>query len=191
MSRVPRILAFAGSTREGSFNKQIVKIAAEGSREAGGDVTCIDLRDYPLPLFDEDMEKVNGKPENARILKQLMIDHQGFLIASPEYNSSITAVLKNMIDWISRRDPQDTVHKAAFNGKVVALMSASPAATGGMRGLVHLRAILGNIGCLLLSEQVTLPQAADALRGDLDESLRARFTDLGRELVDKVRELHL
>ncbi len=140
MSHAARILAFAGSTREGSFNKSLVRIAAEGARQAGADVTTIDLKDFPLPLFDQDLEVESGKPEAAKKLKTLMIEHDGFLIAAPEYNSSITAVLKNAIDWVSRPDEgEDAMALKAFRGKVVTLMSASPGGLGGLRGLVHFR----------------------------------------------------
>lgn len=94
MAYTPKILAFAGSTRTDSYNKKLVKIAATGARAAGAEVTYIDLRDLPLPLFDEDLEAQEGLPANARTLKDLFISHQGLLIASPEYNSSLTAVLK-------------------------------------------------------------------------------------------------
>jgi chromate reductase, NAD(P)H dehydrogenase (quinone) len=100
-----RILAFAGSLRRESFNKKLVPIAAKGARDAGAEVTLISLEDFPLPLFDQDLEARQGMPENGMKLKQLFIDHDGLLIASPEYNSSITAVLKNAIDWVSRPAP--------------------------------------------------------------------------------------
>ena len=98
----PRILAFAGSLRRESFNKKLVPIAAKAARDAGAEVTLIDLKDFPLPLFDQDLEAGQGMPENGTKLKQLFIDHDGLLVASPEYNSSVTAVLKNVIDWVSR-----------------------------------------------------------------------------------------
>ncbi len=102
---MPRILAFASSTRRESFNKKLVTIAAQGAREAGAEVTLIDLKDFPLPLFDQDLEAEQGMPENGKHLKKLFIDHDGLLIASPEYNSSLPAVLKNVIDWVSRPAP--------------------------------------------------------------------------------------
>jgi chromate reductase len=154
MSTVPRILAFAGSTRTESFNKHLVKIAAAGARVAGAEVTLIDLRDYPLPVYDGDLEARDGLPANARKLKDLFLAHQGLLISAPEYNSSITAVLKNAIDWVSRPVPGEAALNC-FDGKVAALMSASPGALGGLRGLVHVRAILHN-------EQVAVPNAAEA-----------------------------
>jgi NAD(P)H-dependent FMN reductase len=187
-----RILAFAGSTREASVNKKLVRIAAEKAREAGGDVTCIDLRDFPMPLYDGDLEAAQGPPENATTLYELMKAHQGLLLACPEYNSSITGVLKNTIDWVSRpRDGEPPL--AAFTGKVAALLSASPGALGGLRGLVHVRAILGNIGVVVLPTQVAVSRAFDAFDDDdllKDERLRERVARLAAELVDTTRKLN-
>jgi NAD(P)H-dependent FMN reductase len=165
MASIPKILAFAGSTRIDSYNKKLVKIAAAGAKVAGAEVTYIDLRDLPLPLFDEDLEAQEGLPANARTFKDLLISHQGLLIASPEYNSSLTAVLKNAIDWASRPAPNEAP-LAAFAGKVASIMSASPGALGGLRGLVHLRSILGNIKVLVLPDQIALPKAYEAFNAD-------------------------
>lgn len=165
MAHTPKILAFAGSTRTESYHKKLVKIAANGAKAAGAEVTYIDLRDLPLPLFDEDLEAEAGFPANARKLKDLLISHQGLLIASPEYNSSLTAVLKNAIDWASRPSPNEPP-LAAFAGKVAAIMSTSPGALGGLRGLVHLRAILGNIKVLVLPDQVAVPKAHEVFNSD-------------------------
>lgn len=165
MASTPKILAFAGSTRIDSYNKKLVKVAAAGAKAAGAEVTYIDLRDLPLPLFDEDLEAQEGLPANARTLKDLLISHQGLLIASPEYNSSLTAVLKNAIDWASRPAPNEAP-LAAFAGKVATIMSASPGALGGLRGLVHLRSILGNIKVLVLPDQIALPKAYEAFNAD-------------------------
>ncbi len=158
----PTILAFAGSTRAGSFNKKLIRVAAAAAREAGAEVTLIDLRDLPLPLFDGDLEDAGGLPENAIKLKALLRAHDGFLISSPEYNSSITGVLKNAIDWASRAETDDEPSLVAFRGKAAALLSASPGALGGLRGLVHLRAILGNIGVIVLPDQLALGSAHEA-----------------------------
>ncbi|MFN6453910.1 MAG: NADPH-dependent FMN reductase [Nostoc sp. EfeVER01] len=165
MASPPKILAFAGSTRIDSYNKKLVKIAAAGAKAAGAEVTYIDLRDLPLPLYDEDLEAQKGLPANARTFKDLMISHQGLLIASPEYNSSLTAVLKNAIDWASRPAPNEAP-LAAFAGKVASIMSASPGALGGLRGLVHLRSILGNIKVLVLPDQVAVSKAYEAFNAD-------------------------
>src|ERR1035437_1107676 len=130
-----KILAFAGSLRMGSFNKKLVKIAAEGARKAGAEVTLIDLKDFPLPIFDEDLERSAGLPADGRKLKDLFLAHDALLISAPEYNSSISAVLKNTIDWVSRPVPGEAP-LGCFDGKVAGLMSASPGALGGLRGLV-------------------------------------------------------
>lgn len=192
MSDTLRILAFAGSTRRESFNKSLVRIAATGASEAGANATCIDLSDYRLPVFDQDEEAVSGKPDHAKTLTQLMSDHDAFLIAAPEYNGSITGVLKNTIDWVSRPDEDDAPSLAAFRGKVVTLMSASPGALGGLRGLVHLRSILGNLGCIVLPDQVAVPKAHDAFSSDgtlMDSRQHQRILKLGRTLVDVASRL--
>ncbi len=172
----PKILAFAGSTRSASYNKQLVRAAADAARAAGAEVTVIDLRDFPLPLFDEDLESELGLPDNAKKLKALLRDSDGLLIASPEYNSSLTAVLKNSIDWASRAETDEEPPLLAFRGKVAALLSASPGALGGLRGLVHLRAILGNLGVLVAPDQVAVSKAYEAFdaAGQLKEDRVAR-----------------
>ena len=165
MTTAPKILAFAGSTREESFNKRLVTIAASGARAAGAQVTELDLRDLPLPLFDQDLETREGLPPNARKLQELLKAHDGLLIASPEYNSSISGVLKNAIDWASRAAPGE-MPLAGFVDKVAVIMSASPGGLGGLRGLVHLRMILGNIHVLVLPEQMAIARAQDAFQPD-------------------------
>ncbi len=191
MSSNPTILAFAGSTRQDSFHKKLVQIAAQGASHAGADVTYLDLRDLPLPLFDEDLEAREGIPLNAKKLKELMIAHQGFLIASPEYNSSISAVLKNAIDWASRPQPGEAP-LACFKGKVAVLMSASPGALGGLRGLVHIRSILGNLSMIVLPEQRAIGNAYDAFtpEGNLqDAAQQSAVEQLGARLAEVVGKL--
>src|SRR3954463_7815955 len=112
----PRILAFAGSTRRDSFNKRLVPIATKGARDAGAEVTLIDLKDFPLPLFDQDFEAEQGMPEDGARLKKLFTDHDGLLLASPEYNGPVTGVLKNAFDWVSRTAPGEPP-LVAFRGK--------------------------------------------------------------------------
>jgi len=188
---MPRILAFAGSTRRESFNKKLVAIAAQGAREAGTEVTLIDLKDFPLPLFDQDLEAEQGMPENGKKLKKLFIDHDGLLIASPEYNSSFPAVLKNAIDWVSRPAPGEP-SLVAFRGKVATLMSASPGALGGLRGLVHVRSILGNLGVIVLPDQIAVAQAHEAFNPDgtlKDPKRQARIEGLGRTLAEFLAKL--
>jgi chromate reductase, NAD(P)H dehydrogenase (quinone) len=186
-----RILAFAGSTRKASFNKLLVAAAVKSAKAAGAKVTLIDLKDFPLPLFDEDYETEYGMPENAARLKKLFIEHNALLIASPEYNSSISAVLKNAIDWISRRAKGEPM-KAAFLGKTAAIMAASPGGLGGIRGLVHLRSILQNVGVLVMPDQIMLPEAHTAFNDDgtlNNERKQASIDALTEELVETVRKL--
>jgi len=192
MTETPRILAFAGSLRTGSFNKKLISIAAQAARDAGALVTMIDLLDYPLPILNQDDEDAHGLPENAKKLKELFVSHHGFLISSPEYNSSITGVLKNVIDWASRAETDDEPSLIAYTGKTCALISASPGALGGLRALVHVRAILGNIGVFVLPGQVSIPKAHEAFNEDgslkdahKTESVRA----LARQLVETTRKL--
>ena len=168
MAYTPQILAFAGSTRGDSFNKKLVRQALEGAKASGAEVTYFDLSVYSLPLYDEDLEAKTGIPEAAKRIRGLMKDHDGFLIAAPEYNSSISGVLKNTIDWVSRQDGDDAMN-IAFQGKVVTLMSASPGGLGGMRALRHVREILGNMGCIVLPDQLSVSGAHDAFNpeGDL------------------------
>ena len=182
----PRILVFGGSLRRDSWNQKLASVAATGAKAAGAEVTLISLNDFPMPLFNEDLEDESGLPEGAKQLKQLMFEHHGLIIASPEYNSSITAALKNAIDWVSRTTSDDEPPMAAFTGKVAAVCSASPGALGGMRGLVHLRAILGNIGVLVLPEQVALGKAHEAFREDgtlADPKMEARVKKLSAQLT--------
>jgi NAD(P)H-dependent FMN reductase len=189
----PRILAFAGSARKDSYNGRLVRIAAEGARSAGAAVTTLDLRDYPLPLFDEDLEREQGTPENATQLKQLFLEHDGLLIASPEYNSSITALLKNTIDWVSRPAEGESP-LAAFRGKITALMAASPGGLGGLRGLVHVRSILSSIGVIVLPDQVAIPRAFEVFdeTGRLkDEKKQSSVEGLGRSVAEMLGKLDL
>ncbi len=185
MASPPRILAFAGSARKASFNKKLARIAAAAARAAGAEVTLIELEDYPLPLFNQDDEAEHGLPENARKLKDLMLSHQGFLISSPEYNSSITPLLKNTIDWASRPVPGEPP-LACFDGKAALLISASPGALGGMRALVHVRAILGNIGTHVLPGTISIAQAHEAFNEDgslKDPAKQQRIEKLAADLV--------
>ncbi len=153
-----KILAFAGSTRLESFNKKLLKQAAAGAQEAGAEVTIIDLKDFPMPLFDEDLETAEGVPEMAQQFKQLLKQNDAFLIASPEYNGHFSAVLKNAIDWASRQQQGESVYEC-FRGKLVTLMSASPGAMGGIRGLATIRNLLSILGCIVLPGQLTVGKA--------------------------------
>lgn len=188
----PRILAFGGSLRRDSFNQKLAAVAAAGAREAGAEVTLIALRDFPLPVFDQDLEDAEGMPAAARALKQLFREHDGLLIAAPEYNSSLTAALKNALDWVSRAETDDEPLLVAFTGKTAALCAASPGALGGLRDLVHVRAILGNIGVTVLPDQVAVGKAHEAFSADgalSDEKQAARVQKLGAQLARHLTKL--
>jgi chromate reductase, NAD(P)H dehydrogenase (quinone) len=165
MADKPKILAFAGTTRTDALNKKLIRVAAAAAREAGGDVTLIDLRDLPMPLYDGDLEASAGIPPNGMKFKELLLAHRGLLLSTGEYNSSITGVLKNAIDWASRSSPGEA-ELACFKDKVAGLVSASPGMLGGMRALVHVRQILGNIGVLVIPEQLALGRAHEAFEAD-------------------------
>ena len=182
----PRILVFAGSARRDSLNKRLARVAARTATEAGGSVTLIDLDDTPLPLYHGDLEDREGLPQNARNLKALFIEHQGLLIVSPENNASVTALLKNTLDWISRADGAQS-GLVPYQGKGAALMAASPGGFGGMRGLVALRAILQTLGVLVLAEQFLLPHADAAFAADgalKDAKQQAAVAAIARRLVE-------
>lgn len=152
-----KVLAFSGSTRADSYNKKLVMQAAETVREMGAEVTLIDLADYPMPFYNADLEAEVGMPEYAAQFRELLVESDAVLIASPEYNGSVPAILKNAIDWASRDNGDAS--RDAFKGKKFAIMSASPGRGGGSRGLTHLRNIIENVGGEVVSMQVTIPQA--------------------------------
>ena len=187
----PKVLAFAGSTRSGSYNKKLIALAAEASRARGAQTTLIVLRDYPMPLYDGDLEDTQGLPENGKRLKELFYDHDALLIASPEYNSSISGVLKNTIDWMSRQQPNE-VALQCFKGKTCGLLAASPGALGGLRGLVTLRSILGNIQVLVMPNQFALSKADQAFdeAGKLKDAKNlSAMEGVVAQLVETTRKL--
>ncbi|MCH7946686.1 MAG: NAD(P)H-dependent oxidoreductase [candidate division Zixibacteria bacterium] len=192
MSNKAKIIAFAGSTRKESNNKKLVKIAAEGAKEANAEVIYIDLEDYPLPLFDEDLEKREGLPENGRKLKDLFLEHNGLLISSPEYNSSFSGVFKNTIDWLSR-PVEGFPPLECFADKVAVLMAASPGSLGGLRGLVHVRSLLGNIKVTVLPDQIALISAGSAFENETtlkDAKMHDRIKELGKKLTETINKLN-
>ncbi len=156
MATSPRILAFSGSARKESLNRKFLAVTVQAVREAGGEVTLLDLNDYVLPLYHGDLEEAEGMPANATKLIELITSHQALLIASPEYNSMITPLLKNTIDWCTRADDNP------FEGKVAAVISASPGALGAVRSLVMVQNLLLKLGCHVVPGQVFLPHANQA-----------------------------
>jgi chromate reductase, NAD(P)H dehydrogenase (quinone) len=192
MTAKPKILCFAGSLRRESFNKKLVKIALQAAQKAGAEATFLDLKEYPLPVYDGDIETEQGLPENAKKLKQLLKENQGFLIACPEYNSSITSALKNTIDWCSRPESGEP-SLVCFTGKVAGLMAASPGALGGLRGLDTVRSILNKIGVLVIPDQVAVSQAHQAFNaeGNLnDAKLQSSVEKIATRVSEVVRLLN-
>ena len=159
MPQTPQILAFAGSARRESLNKKLLAVTVQAAREAGSEVTLIDLTDYPLPLYHGDLEEAEGLPANAAKLVGLIARHQALLIASPEYNSLITPLLKNTIDWCTRAEPNPLA------GKVAAIVSASPGGYGGVRSAQVARQLLLHLGCHVVPAQCSLPHADAAFDG--------------------------
>jgi NAD(P)H-dependent FMN reductase len=181
-----KILAFSGSTRTDSFNSKLIKIAADGARQSGAQVTEISLADYPMPIYNQDLEAQEGVPETARQFKQLLIDHDGIMIASPEYNSAFSPLLKNCIDWASRATSDNEPPLVAYKGKSAVIMSASPGGLGGLRGLVFLRMLLGNLGMIVLPDQIAIGSAFKAFdeQGQLsDEKQQQSVMKLGEALA--------
>ena len=182
----PKILAFAGSLRKESYNKKLVKAAAAGAEAAGGDVTFLDLADFDMPIFNEDVEKAEGFPGSAQRLQKLMIEADGFLISCPEYNSMMPAAIKNAIDWVSRKQEGQTPLQA-FQGKTAVIMSASPGGLGGIRGLPIFRLLLANLGVNVLAKQRAVSKVHEELdeNGKLkSEKLADEIAGLGKSLVE-------
>ena len=165
MNQKPRILVFAGSARDASLNKKLARAAARVIDESGGEATFIDLRDFPMPIYEGDLEEREGMPAEARRLRELFVSHPAFLIVSPENNGTIPSLLKNAIDWLSR-DVDGRSGLEPYRGKVVALMAASPGAFGGVVCLSHLRNSLAKLLAHVIPEQFPLPKADQAFAED-------------------------
>ena len=190
-----RILVFAGSARRDSLNKKLARVAAAAARAAGGEVTLIDLDDYPMPVYHGDLEASEGMPENGRKLRALFIEHDALLVASPENNQSITALLKNTIDWLSRDigDGKGANNGLApYRGKVAGLMNATPGPYGGVRHLFHLRQVLSGLQMVVLPHQVQLAHADQAFGPDgalVDERMVRAVNTLVKSLVELTGKL--
>ncbi len=185
MNGKPKILAMAGSARTGSLNKKLLAVAARAAEAAGGQVELIDLRDFPMPLYDGDLELAEGVPENAHRLKTLFKAHRGLIIASPENNASVSALLKNTIDWISRQDGGES-GLVPYANMVAALVTATPSPRGGVRGIPHLRAILDALGVLVIPGHVGIShadKAFDASGALVDAQQQAALKRLAERLV--------
>jgi NAD(P)H-dependent FMN reductase len=178
-----RLLAFAGSLRRDSFNRRLLLELADGAREAGAEVDPIDLRDFALPLYDADLE-ADGMPAPARALQVWLAACQGLLIATPEYNGSIPALVKNTLDWISRPQADGRDGVALFRGKVAGICSASPGPMGGIRSLIVLRDALAKLGLWVVPQQVAVGRADGAFDAQgrlVDARQRASVRAVGAE----------
>lgn len=193
MSKKPKILAFAGSLREKSYNKRVLKVAIDGAKKADAEVTYVDLKDYPMPLYNADLQETQGFPPIATAFQKLLLEHDGLLIASPEYNGSIPGALKNVIDWTSRANGDLKVGDC-FKGKVAAITTASPGAFGGIRCLAHLRDVLTILLVNTLPSEIAVARVGAMFDGDSDEmtddNMRGILEDLGKSLADMLRKTH-
>ena len=193
MSKKPKILAFAGSLREKSYNKRVLKIAIKGAENAGAEVTYVDLKDYPMPIYNADLQDSQEFPPIAAAFQRLLLEHDGLLIASPEYNASLPAALKNVIDWTSRANGNIKLIEC-FKGKTAAIMTASPGAFGGIRCLAHLRDVLTILLVHTLPTEIAVAKVGGVFDNDTDEitndNVRIILEDLGKSLADMLRKTH-
>ncbi len=187
-----RLLFFAGSAREGSYNKKLARLAQHIAEANGIEAVFVDLRDYPMPLYDGDLEASEGPPERARACKALLGEYEGVFIASPEYNSSVTPLLKNTIDWVSRVRAKGETGLEIFQSRVFAISGASPGGYGGMRSLLTLRQILAvGTGAPVIPQQLALPRAMDAFEADgslKDEKLQTLLKSVVEALAVAARK---
>ena len=184
------ILAFAGSSRQNSWNRKVLEVAVDGARGAGAEVTIANLADYDMPIYNADWHAEHGVPKAMRELRALMMAANGLLIASPEYNTSITPLLKNTIDWLSQDVDGDSGY-APFTDKVGGLMGASNGQFGTMRALPHVSQILANLGVLMLPV-VAVPAVAKAFDDTgamTNERVKQRLTELGARLARTIVKL--
>lgn len=165
--RAVRLLALSGSARQGSFNRQLVELAASKARAMGAEVTWLDLRSLALPVYDEDLVQAQGLPEGALRLRDIVAAHDGLLLSSPEYNALPTPLFINAFDWLSvvKASGDQPSGAGATSGKPVGLMAASPGALGGIRALPIVRTYLStNFAMVVVPEQLALPLADQQLQ---------------------------
>lgn len=188
-----KILGFSGSSRKNSWNKMLLKIALQGALSAGATITLVDLKEYNLPIYDQDFEAENGIPQKALELKKCLQDHDGFIITSPEYNSGYSALLKNAIDWASRASEDNEAPLSAYKNKVATLLAASPGGLGGIRGLYQLRELLMNMSMIVNPNMRAVGFAGKEFKedGSLNNlDLEKAILGLGKqtyELIEKMK----
>jgi chromate reductase len=182
-----RIAVFAGSSRRESLNKKLARLAAQAVTDARELGQFIDLAEYPLPVYDGDLEAEQGVPAPARALAELLAQSVAWIVVSPENNASVPATLKNTIDWMSRLPDLDP-----FKGRVVALAAASPGAFGGVRGLYHLRAVFNTLGAEVIAQQYLLPRAHQAFDAEgrlADPKQAAQLVGFAQRVIAVARGL--
>jgi NAD(P)H-dependent FMN reductase len=181
-----RLLFFAGSTREGSYNKKLARLAQHIATANGIEGVFVDLKDYPMPLYNGDLEAEQGPPQKAAEFKALLSEYQGVFIASPEYNSSVTPLLKNTIDWVTRVRAKGETGLEVYKTRVFAISGASPGYYGAMRSLLTLRQILVvGTGAMVIPQQLALPRAGDAFEEDGSLKDKAQQT-LVKDVVERL-----
>lgn len=185
MSEVCKIMVIAGSLRKDSLNRKLAEVMKASAQQTGAEVTLADLRDYALPIYDGDIEGA-GMPENVRRLQSLMSQHDALLIATPEYNGAVPALLKNTLDWMSRPLADGTPGVSLMKDKVVGLSSASPGSLGGLRALLALRDALAKLGFWVAPQQVAVGQAAEAFAADQAELVNEKQQAQLQQLVETV-----
>ncbi len=194
MTSSVRLLFFAGSARTGSYNKRLARLGALIAEANGIPSTFADLGDYPMPIYNGDDEAISGQPENAHKFKELMAAHTGIFIASPEYNASITPLLKNTIDWVSHVREPGPSGPEVYKTRVFALGSASPGGMGGLRSLITVRQVLElGLGALCLPDQFAVPRAKDAFDDDghlKNKDSQETFKALIQKLARAAHVLH-
>ena len=181
-----------GSARKESYNKKLAQTACDVALSKGVKAKFIDLGDYPMPLYHGDEEAEKGLPENAVKLKHIFASAKGIFIASPEYNSGITPLLKNTIDWLSRPDPEGKDKTNPFSDKVIVLGMASPGALGGIRAGAQVRLILTSVGCIVLPQMVSIKGAFKAFDGEgalVEDGDQNRLDTAVTHLIDKGQKL--
>jgi NAD(P)H-dependent FMN reductase len=191
MSSAPKLLFLAGSARVKSLNKLLARCAFEIAKKTGVDAHFIDLIDYPMPIYDGDLEAKDGVPENVPLLKKLFVESDGIFIASPEYSSSFSPLLKNVIDWMSRSTVPNEEPNLAYRNKIIAMGSASPGGFGGYRGLMQLQEMFSNIGGIVLPQKILVPKAHEKFVDNSlsDEKIHAELVQLVDRLVLVCRKL--
>ncbi|NMG01687.1 NADPH-dependent FMN reductase [Azoarcus taiwanensis] len=192
--KAPRIVVLAGSSRRDALSRRLAAACVAPLQAAGAEVDLLELSDYPAPLYNGDLEAESGLPEAIMQLQQILYACDGLLVVNPEYNGSITPLLKNTLDWCSRPNPADRERSggAVYAGRAAAVVGSSPGGLGGMRALFHVRDILGYLGMQVIPQQLAVGNAGSAIGDDgmlRDESQRKVLDKLATALADTARRL--